>query len=121
MQYALQNDGTTNAFLPTGEKAQRDPLHKTVYVVATTDCTKVELLVDGTVVGTSTEATNYFLHSFENIDVTKGDKVEAVAYNASGKVIARDEINRSGEAYELSIDSVLVAELGAIFILTVYL
>ncbi len=101
-----QNDGTANVYLPTGEKAQRDPLHKTVYVVATTDCTKVELLVDGTIVGTSTEANKYFLHSFENIDVTKGDKVEAIAYNAAGKVIARDEIKRSGEAYELKLTAI---------------
>lgn len=98
-----QNDGTADVYLPTGEKAQRDPLHKTVYVVATPDCVKVELLVDGVVIGTSTEVTNYFLHSFENIDVTKGDKVEAIAYNADGEVIARDEIARSGEAYKLKL------------------
>ncbi len=100
------NDGTADVYLPTGEKAQRDPLHKTVYVVATTDCVKVELLVDGAVVGTSTESVDYFLHSFPNVDVTKGDIVEAVAYNAAGEEIARDEIARSGEAYKLKLTAV---------------
>lgn len=107
---AAQNDGTTNVYLPTGEQAQRDPLHKTVYVVATTDCTKIELLVDGIVVGVSTEAEDYFLHSFENIDVTVGDKVEAVAYNEAGEVIARDEIKRSGEAYQLRLTATTGAD-----------
>ena len=102
----VQNDGTTNVYLPTGEKAQRDPLNKTVYVVATTDCARIELLVDGVVVGTSDKATNYFLHAFKNIDITKGDKVEAIAYDASGKVIAGDEIKRSGDAYELRLTAV---------------
>ena len=101
-----QNDGTANVYLPTGERAQRDPLHKTVYVVATPDCAKVELLVDGAVIATSTEAADYFLHAFENIDVTKGDQVEAKAYNESGDLIATHSINRSGEAYELRLTPV---------------
>ena len=103
---ALQDDGTAKVYLPTGERAQRDPLHKTVYVVATPDCAKVELLVDGTVLASSTEAKNYFLHAFENIDVTKGAKVEAKAYNEAGEVIATHSIARSGEAYALRLTPV---------------
>lgn len=101
-----QSDGTTNVYLPTGQKARRDPFNKTVYVVATTDCKKVELLIDGVPVGTSTEADNYFLHSFKNIDITRGNKLEAIAYNAAGEVIATDEILRSGDAYELRLTAI---------------
>jgi len=101
-----QDDGTAKVYLPTGERAQRDPVHKTVYVVATPDCVKVELLVDGSVIATSTEAEDYFLHAFENIDVTKGDKVEAKAYNEAGEIIATHSINRSGNAYQLRLTPV---------------
>ena len=97
------SDGTTEVWAPTGEKAQRDPLHKTVYVVATRDCARIELLVDGSKVSESTQEADYFIHAFENIDVTKGNKVEAIAYNAAGEVIARDEIYRSGDAAKLNL------------------
>lgn len=99
-------DGTTQIWAASGEKAQRNPLNKTVYVVATPDCARIELFTDGVKVGESAGAVRYFLHSFENIDITKGDRIEAVAYNAEGSVIARDEIKRSGDAYELKLTAV---------------
>jgi len=85
----------------TGNMLQRDPIHKTVYVAATPDCAKIDLLVDGKIVGTCEKAQNYFIYPFKDIDVTKGEKVEAIAYNAGGEVIASDEIKRSGEAYAI--------------------
>lgn len=91
----------------TGKMLQRNPLNKTVYVVGTTDCAKIDLLVDGKIVGTSTKAQNYFIYSFENIDVTKGDKVEAIAYNEKGEIIAKDEIKRSGEAYAIRLTPIV--------------
>lgn len=101
-----RNDGTANVYLPTGERAQRDPLHKTVYVIATPDCAKVDLLVDGVVLATSSQAEDYFLHTFDHIDVTKGDKVEANAYNEAGNLIATHSITRSGDAYKLRLTPV---------------
>lgn len=80
----------------TGEWGRRDPTKKTVYVVGSQFVSKVELLVDGEVVGTATNPTNTFIYSFPNIDVTKGDKVEAIAYDVRDNVIGRDEIKRAG-------------------------
>lgn len=82
----------------TGEWGRRDPTSKTVYVVGSQFVSKIELLVDGVVVGTATQPTNSFIYSFPNVDVTKGDKVEAIAYDARDKVLGKDEIARTGEA-----------------------
>lgn len=82
----------------TGEWGRRDPENKTVYVVGSQFVSKIELLVDGEVVGTATKPTNTFIYSFPNVDVTKGDKVEAIAYDARDNVIGTDEIARTGEA-----------------------
>ena len=57
----------------------------------------MELLIDGVVVGTDAQPDNTFIYAFPNIDVTQGDKVEAVAYDVRDNVIGRDEIKRAGE------------------------
>lgn len=79
----------------TGEWGRRDPTKKTVYVVGSQFVSKIELLVDGEVVGEATQPTNTFIYSFPNIDVTKGNKVEAIAYDLRDKVIGHDEIKRA--------------------------
>ncbi len=81
----------------TGEWGRRDPTKKTVYAVGSQYVSKIELLVDGEVVGTCSDPTNTFIYAFPNIDVTKGDKVEAIAYDLRDNVIGRDEIKRVGE------------------------
>lgn len=80
----------------TGEWGRRDPTKKTVYVVGSQFVSKIELLVDGEVVGTATQPTNTFIYSFPNVDVTKGNKVEAIAYDLRDNIVGRDEIKRAG-------------------------
>lgn len=82
----------------TGEWGRRDPANKTVYVVGSQFVDRIELLVDGEIVGTATQPKNTFIYSFPNVDVTKGDKVEAVAYDVRNNEIGRDKIVRAGEA-----------------------
>ncbi|MGN0164297.1 MAG: hypothetical protein ACI4EA_12085, partial [Candidatus Ornithomonoglobus sp.] len=89
-----QKDGV---WVKTGEWGRRDPTNKTVYVVGSQFVSKIELLVDGEVIGTCTEPQNTFIYAFPNVDVTQGDKVEAIAYDIRDNVIGRDEIKRAGE------------------------
>ncbi|MCR5725099.1 MAG: hypothetical protein K6G80_08450 [Treponema sp.] len=81
----------------TAKKLRRDPLHKTVYVVATPDVAKVELYVNGALVGTATEAADTFIYAIENVDVTQAGTVCAKAYDANGTLIATDEKTSAGE------------------------
>lgn len=57
---------------------------------------KVELLIDGELIGTDAEPMNEFIYSFPNVDVTKGENVEAIAYDLRDNIIGRDEIKRAG-------------------------
>jgi beta-galactosidase len=82
----------------TGTYGRRDPHKKTVYVVGTSAyISKVQLYVDGELKGTATTPINTFIYEFPNIDVTKGDTVEAIALDSMGNEIARHEIKRAGE------------------------
>ena len=85
------------AYTATGERAQRDPKNKTVYVVGSADVAKVELFVNDVSVGVSSKPTNTFLYSFPNVDVTQSGKVSAKAYNLRDEVIAEDEIKTAGD------------------------
>ena len=73
----------------TGEKAQRDPLHKTVYVIGSAHCASVELLVNGKSKGVNSKPDSIFIYAFENIDVTESGVVEAIARDRDGNVIAK--------------------------------
>lgn len=85
-------------WVKTGEWDRRDPTKKTVYVAGSQYVSKIELLVDGEVVGTCSTPQNTFIYAFPNIDVTRGDKVEAIAYDVRDNIIGRDEIVRAGDA-----------------------
>ncbi len=92
-----------------GEWARRDPTKKTVYVVGTpTQIDHIDLLVDGEVVAQQNQTTNTFIYPFYNIDVTQGDKVEAVAYDAQDREVARHEIVRAGEPVAVRLTPVTV-------------
>lgn len=87
----------TNYYEETGEWGKRDPKNKTVYVVGTPDISRMGLYVNGKLVGMDMESKNYFLYEFPDIDVTQSGKIEAVGYNARGRIVARHEINTAGE------------------------
>ncbi len=86
-----------DSFTATGEMAQRDPKHKTVFVIGSEAVSSVELFVNGVSKGICTEPRANFIYFFDNIDVTESGKVSAKAYNAQGEVLCEDEIVTAGE------------------------
>ncbi|MCR5605674.1 MAG: hypothetical protein K6F69_02505 [Treponema sp.] len=99
----IYNDKVWDSFYWTesAKKLQRDPLHKTVYVVATPDTAKVELYVNGKFVGKAEDASNIFIFAIPDVDVTQSGTVIAKAYNKDGLVIAEDKKHTAGEAHHI--------------------
>ena len=73
----------------TGERAQRDPLHKTVYAIGSVHCASVELIVNEKSKGVVTKPDHAFVYAFPNVDVTESGTAEVVARDKAGKEIAR--------------------------------
>lgn len=101
----IYNEKVWDSFywVESGKKLQRDPLHKTVYVVATPDIAKVELYVNGKLAGTANDADNTFIFAIPDIDITQSGTVSAKAYNKEGLLIAEDEKRTAGEAHHISL------------------
>ena len=76
----------------TGEMAQRDPLHKTVYAIGSAHCASVELLVNGKSKGVNSKPKDVFLYEFPNVDVTESGVAEVVARDRAGNEIARHRV-----------------------------
>ena len=76
---------------------QRDPRHKTVYVVGSYAIARVELYVNGTLVGRCNQPESTFIFPIPNVDVTQSGYVEAVGYCYSGAELCRDRIETAGE------------------------
>lgn len=91
---------------PNGTMLQRDPTKKTVYVIGSEDVAKVELYVNGELVGTDTKADDNYIYAFDNIDVTQSGSVSAKAYNELDEVIANDEIVTAGEPARIKLTPV---------------
>ena len=77
----------------TGEKAQRDPLKKTVYAIGSAHCASVELVVNGKSKGVSSKPKDAFIYEFPNVDVTESGTVEVIARDGEGKEIARHSVS----------------------------
>lgn len=90
----------------TGNILKRDPKHKTVYVIGSPDIAKMELYVNGTLVGTSTKPDSTFVYAFPNIDVTQSGEVSAKAYDARDQVVAEDNIKTAGDPVTLKLTPV---------------
>ena len=73
----------------TGEQAQRDPLHKTVYAIGSVHCASVELIVNGKSKGVVRKPDHAFVYAFPNVDITESGTAEVVARDKAGKEIAR--------------------------------
>ena len=103
-------DGVSYYVYDTSTKLKRDPTKKTVYVIGSPDVAKVELycITDGEekLIGTCDVPTSTFIYEFPNVNVTEGDSVKAVAYDARNNIIANDEIQRTYEAYSLKLTPV---------------
>jgi len=77
----------------TGDTAQRDPLHKTVYAIGSAHCASVELLVNGKSKGVCSKPKDVFVYEFPDVDVTESGTAEVVARDGEGKVIARHAVS----------------------------
>lgn len=82
----------------TDTKLRRDPTNKTVYVIGSELCDRVELYINGALVGECDTPRDTFVFEFPNIDVTQSGEISAVAYSSEGKVIAKDKIETVGES-----------------------
>lgn len=76
----------------TGEMAQRDPLHKTVYAIGSVHCASVELVVNGKSKGVNAKPDHVFVYAFPNVDITEYGTAEVIARDKAGKEIARHAI-----------------------------
>lgn len=76
----------------TGEMAQRDPLHKTVYAIGSVHCASVELVVNGKSKGVNTKPDHVFVYAFPNVDITESGTAEVIARDKAGKEIARHTV-----------------------------
>ena len=81
----------------TGEKAQRDPLHKTVYAVGSVHCASVELILNGVSKGVNSKPKDIFIYEFPNIDITESGYAEVIARDADGNIIARNRVDTFDE------------------------
>ena len=87
----------------TGEYGFRNPKQKTVYVVGSYPVARVELYVNGKLVGSCKKPVNTFIFPFPGIDVTCNGEVRAVAYGYDGKAAAEDRIETAKEPARLSL------------------
>lgn len=78
--------------LYTGETAIRDAANKTVYVVASDHVSKVELWINGELVGVDNQARDAFLYEFPGIDIMQPGYIEAVGYSLFGGELVRHKI-----------------------------
>ncbi len=102
--YEKKDNGA--GYYENGEKKQRDPSAKTVYVIGSNDVSKVELYINGVLSDTCTKPSSNYIYSFPNTDVTQSGTVTAKAYNARDEVIAEDEIKTAGDPLKIRLTPV---------------
>ncbi len=103
--YNLRRD-TGHHWEFTEEKAKRKAHAKTVYVIASAHAAAVEFFVNGESKGRKTEPVEPpFTWAFEGVDVADSQGfVEAVAYDAALREIARDKVVHVGEPAKLVLE-----------------
>lgn len=90
-----------NFWMPTGKYLYRDPKKKTVYLIASDPVAKVELYVNGELVGSCDSPQDTFVFAIPNVDITKSGMAIAVAYDYNGKQVAQDCVETVGEPENL--------------------
>lgn len=81
----------------TGEYAYRNPKQKTVYVFGSYQIAKIELSVNGTLIGVCDKPVDTFVYAFPNVDITQHGEISAVGYDYNDCVVAQDNIETIGE------------------------
>jgi beta-galactosidase len=84
-------------WVKSGEFGYRDPKNKTVYVVGSYDIAKIELYVNGELIGSCMEPIDTFIFPFYNVDVTKSGYILAKGYDYDGKLLVKDRIDTASE------------------------
>lgn len=87
----------------TGKILRRDPKNKTVYVVGSYDIARVELKVNGEIVGKCDKPIKTFIFPIENVDITQSGAVEAIGYDYNGNRVAYDIIKTAGKPSRLEL------------------
>lgn len=82
---------------------RRNPRNKTVYVVGSYAIARVELYVNGTLVGECDQPVDTFIFPIEGVDVTQSGYVEAVGYCYSGAELCRHRIDTASEPVAISL------------------
>ena len=99
-RYALKEfDGTY--WRKTGEYGYRNPKDKTIYVMGSYGVAKVELYVNGQLVGICEKPQDTFVFPFPHMDITKSGVIEAKAYDYDNHLVAEDKIETTGEPASL--------------------
>ena len=75
---------------------RRDPRHKTVYVIGSYAIARVELYVNGALVGHCDKPESTFIFPIKDVDITQSGYVEAVGYCYSGAELCRHRIDTTG-------------------------
>lgn len=88
---------------PTDRILRRDPTDKTVYVIGSLSCERVELYVNGALKGSCSTPADDYVYPFPHIDVTQHGKIEAIAYNSLGERVASHAITTAGEKKRISL------------------
>lgn len=82
----------------TDTTLRRDPTKKTVYVIGTERCDRIDLYINGALVGSCSIPKDTYVFEFPEIDVTQSGYISAIAYSTEGKIIGMDRIDTTGPA-----------------------
>lgn len=101
-RYPLKEfDGTT--FVKTGEYAYRNPKDKTIYVIGSYDIARVELFVNGKMVGACDKPVMTFVFPIKHVDITQSGEISVKAYDYDDRLVAEDRIETAGAPASLKL------------------
>ena len=90
----------------TGKTLRRNPKDKTVFVVASSACFKVDLYINNILSGSCASPIDNYIFPFPHIDITQSGFIEAVAYNDKGKRVTSHKIETVGEKKKITLTPV---------------
>ncbi len=84
-------------FEQTDKMSRRNPKDKTIYVIASISCKRVELYIQGELVAECSSPKDNYIYAFSHIDITKHGEIKAVAYDKFNNPAATHTIKTAGE------------------------
>lgn len=92
-----------NVWEKTGEYAYRNPKEKTMYVFGSYPIAKIELSVNGSLIGSCDKPDDTFVFAFPNVDITRHGTISAFGYDYDGNIVATDKLETVGEPDHLTL------------------